>query len=142
MNKVIYVKAQFKTLYKDVEVDVPTGEKKKGFLGFGEKDVTKKEIQTQEVGVSDCEIDGELLTEDIDKALTVLNEEGYELVSISPTLSGAYNYKYQAQGVSSSRRTGFFDNNTTEEISGGASFGYGFGFSYTEGVTIIAKKMN
>jgi hypothetical protein len=38
MNKVIYVKAFFKPVGKNVKVQVPTGEKKKGFLGR-EKDV-------------------------------------------------------------------------------------------------------
>ncbi|WP_220347739.1 hypothetical protein [Alkalilimnicola ehrlichii] len=40
-NKVVFVKAQFKPVGEEVAVKVPTGEKKKGFLG------AKKTLQRQ-----------------------------------------------------------------------------------------------
>ena len=124
MNKVIYVNSFFKPVGKTKTVKVPTGEKKKGFFG-GEKDVTTKEERWEQTGWSDCEIDGERLASDIDKAIELLNSEGFEVVSISETTSGNYNWNYRTGGSANS----------------GWGFGYGYGFSYTEGVTIIAKKI-
>lgn len=125
MNKVIYVPSFFKPVGKNVTKKVPTGEKKKGFLG-GEKDVTTKVTEWQQTGHSDCWIDGERLSNDIDQAVSELNIDGFEVVSVTPIISGAYNYDWdQQQG----------GNNF-----GGSGYGYGYGYSYTEGVTIIAKK--
>jgi hypothetical protein len=135
MNKVIYVKAFFKPVGKNVKVQVPTGEKKKGFLGR-EKDVMVEEVKWEKTGWSDCEIDGKRLTEDMANAISNLNSEGYELVSVSPVISGNYFYKFNAQGITSSKRV----LSDTEKVSGGASYGFGYGYSYTEGITIIAKK--
>jgi len=103
-------------------VKVPTGEKKKGFL-IGEKDVMRTEEKWEQTGFSDHEVDGERLANDIAKAVDSLNSEGYEVVSISGILSGAYNYHWATTG-----------GNTN------AGYGYGYGYSYTEGVTIVAKK--
>ncbi|RUR29683.1 hypothetical protein ELY33_12120 [Vreelandella andesensis] len=123
MNKVVYVSSYFKPVGKAVKVKVPTGEKKKGLLG-GEKDVTRTEEKWEQTGWSNCEIDGERLADDIAKAVKLLNSEGYEVVSISEALSGAYNYLYATTGGQTN-----------------AGYGYGYGYSYTEGVTIVAKKM-
>lgn len=135
-NKVVYVKAKFKPVGKEVTLSVPTGEKKKGFLG-GEKEITRKETRWQQTGWSDCEIDGERLAEDIADTIVQLNEDGYEVVSVLPITSGNYFYKYQSQGVTSHRRM----LSETEAVSGGASFGFGYGYSYTEGVSIIAREL-
>lgn len=123
MNKVVYVNAHFKPAGKIRTVKVPTGEKKKGFFG-GEKDVTRKEEQWEQTGWSDCEIDGERLAQDIEKAIANLNSQGYEVVSVTPLTSGAYNWAYKTGGSSHA----------------GWGYGYGYGFSYTEGVTVVAKK--
>ena len=125
MNKVVYVNSYFKPLGKTKTVKVPTGEKTKGFFG-GEKDVTRKEKQWEQTGWSDCQIDGERLAADIEKAIESLNAEGYELVSVSEAISG--NYSWQT-------------NNGRHGGGGGWGYGYGYGYSYTEGVTIVAKKM-
>ena len=119
-NKVVYVKAYFKPVGKEVTIDVPTGEKKKGLFG-GENDVTKKETRWQQTGWSDSMVDGERLSRDIESAIKNLNAEGYEVVSILSIISG--NYYYQSD----------------RGIMSGAEFGSGYGYSYTEGVTIIAK---
>ncbi|MEL7312369.1 MAG: hypothetical protein AAFN07_12705 [Pseudomonadota bacterium] len=129
MNKAVYVKAHFKPLMKMQSVKVPTGEVKKGLFG-GKKEVTRKEEQlvaTDEF--SDCSIDGERLTADINQAIATLNGEGYEVVSITPVTSGSYQYRYNTEKwVSQSGGWGW-------------GYGYGYGFSMTEGVTILARKV-
>ncbi|WP_386685701.1 hypothetical protein [Lonepinella sp. MS14437] len=135
MTKVVYVKAHFKPVGKYVEIKIPTGEKKKGLFG-GEKDILTTEKCWEQTGWSDCEIDGERFSKDIEEAVVGLNNDGYEIVSILPIVSGNYNYHYQAQGIKSERRL----LSETEKVTGGASFGYGYGYSFTEGATIIAKK--
>ena len=124
MNKIIYIKAEFKPVGKIKKVKVPTGQKTKGFFG-GEKEVMTKEEHWEQTGWSDCEIDGERLAKDISDAVDDLTEEGYEIVALSETTSGKYNWSYRTGSVGA---------------HGGYGYGYGYGFSYTEGVTIIAKK--
>jgi len=128
LNKVVYVKAKFKPVGKEVTIKVPTGETKKGLFG-GEKEVTVKKQEWQQTGWSDREIDGELLSEDINLAVEKLNKNGYEVVAIQPITSGAYNYTWGNYGTAG---------------NGGAPtcYSYGYGYSYTEGVTIIAKKLS
>ena len=125
MNKVIYVPSFFKPIGKEVTKKVPTGEKKKGFFG-GEKDVTTNVKEWQQTGYSDRWIDGERLANDIAEAVSTLNNEGYEVVSITPITSGEYNYEWAQQKGG--------------QNWGGSGYGYGYGYSYTEGVTIVAKK--
>lgn len=137
MNKVIYVNAYFKPVGKTVTVKVPTGEKKKGFFG-GEKEVLSQETRWEQTGWSDREIDGKRLSEDIAEAISSLNKDGYEVVAVLPVISGNYFYKYNAQGVTSSKRI----LSETEKVSGGASYGFGYGYSYTEGVSIIARRVS
>jgi hypothetical protein len=116
----------FSTDRKKVTKEVPTGEKKKGVCG-GEKDVTQKVTEWQQTGYSDRWVDGERLSVDISNAVAKLNEEGYEVVSVTPLTSGEYNYKWELH--------------TGGVNLGGGGYGYGYGYSYTEGVTIIAKKV-
>lgn len=126
LNKVVYVAARFKEVGKIKTVKVPTGEKKKGFFG-GEKDVLTKEQRWEQTGWSDCEIDGGRLAEDLQAAIANLNEEGYEVVSLTPVCSGKYDYQWAQQKGASNW--------------GGSGYGYGYGYSYTEGITIVAKKI-
>ncbi len=134
MNKVVYVQAFFKPVGYEVNVRVPTGEKTRGF--FGEKDVTVAEKRFKQTGSSDREIDGQRLSEDMAVAIAALNATGFEVVAVTPVVSGAYAFDFKAQGITSSKRW----TSETEAVSGGASYGWGYGYSYTEGVTIIAKK--
>jgi len=130
LNKVVYVSAFFKPIGKEVTVTVPTGETKKGLFG-GVKEVTKKEKEWQQTGWSDCEIDGQRLSNDISSAIEKLNLEGYEVVAIQPITSGAYNYRWDK----------YHSGSLTNE-GAATCYSYGYGYSYTEGVTIIAKKIN
>lgn len=136
VNKVVYINAYFKPVGKYVTVNVPTGETKKGFFG-GEKPVCAKQQQWQQTGWSDCLIDGVRLSKDIAGAVDSLNQDGFEVVSVTPITSGAYCYQYSAQGITSSPRILL----ETEKVSGGGSYGYGYGYSFTEGVTLIARKV-
>ena len=135
MDKVVYVKAYFRPIGKEVTVEVPTGETKKGLFG-GEKHITRKEKQWKSTGWSDCEIDGERLSEDLQRTIDALNKEGYSIKSITSILSGAYNYRYEVEDITSSPRI-FRD---TEAVKGGASYGYGYGYSYTESLIVHATK--
>ncbi|MDP9154659.1 MAG: hypothetical protein M3O74_10455 [Pseudomonadota bacterium] len=135
MNKTVFVKARFKPIYKDVSVKVQTGESKTGLFG-GQKDITRTEIQRQQVGWSDCEIDGPRLAEDVSAAVAQLNAEGFDVTNITEITSGNYRYEYSSQGVTSSKRI----LSETEKVSGGGSYGWGYGYSFTEGVLILARK--
>jgi hypothetical protein len=127
MNKVVYVKASFEPIMKEVEAFEPTGETYKGLFG-GKKDVMQTVREVRKIGESDCQIDGKKLAEDIAEAVARLNEEGYEIVSVTPLLSGKYDYA--------------FDKSGGPGAGGGWGYGYGYGYSYTEGVTIIARKVS
>lgn len=107
MNRTVYVPALFKEIREPRTVQVPGG--KRGFLGH--------ERTTEEQWVSerysDCEIDGERLQQDVQQEVNRLNEEGYDVISLVPVESGAYNWSPE---------------------------GYSYGYSYTEGVIILARK--
>nr|WP_232906098.1 hypothetical protein [Pseudomonas syringae] len=131
VNKIVYVKAYFKPIGEEVSVKVPTGEIKKGF--FGDKEIMKKETQWQQTGWSDCQIDGERLSKDVEDAVAQLNADGYEIQTVLPILSGAYDYalKYRYE----------IRHNRTELNPGDQSYVFGYGYSFTEGVTLVAKKI-
>lgn len=135
MEKVVLVKSYFAPVGKEVMVKVPTGEKKAGFFG-GEKDVYRKEKKWEQTGYSDCIVDSERLAADLQKVIENLNRDGFSVKMITPVISGDYSYKYQAQGISSSKRI----LSETESVTGGASYGYGYGYSYTDSLLVIAEK--
>lgn len=134
MNKVVFVEAHFKPLFKEVAVKVPTGETKRGFFG-GEKELVRKETQVQQVGWSDTKIDGARLARDVAHAVTALNSDGYEVISTTAIESGSYRYEYKVGKISSSARMV----RDTEAVSGDTGYSYGYGYSYTEGVLLIAR---
>ncbi|WP_223616392.1 hypothetical protein [Pseudomonas sp. BF-B-30] len=130
MNKIVYVKAYFRPMGEEVEIEVPTGQFEKGFFG-NEKEIKTKAAEWKQTGWSDAQIDGELLTDNINEAVILLNQEGYEVQSILPIISGAYAFKYDYKSAHNSG--GIFE-------GGGWGYGYGYGYSFTEGVTIVARK--
>lgn len=134
MNKVVFVEAHFKPLYKEVAVKVPTGETKRGLFG-GEKEVLRKETQVQQVGWSDSEIDGARLARDVAQAVEALNSDGFEVISMTAVASGSYRYEYKIGQITSSARVV----RDTEAISGNTGYSYGYGYSYTEGVLLVAR---
>lgn len=129
MNKVTFVPAFFVPLYKDVKVKVSTGETKKGLLRR-EKEVKRTEVRREIDGWSDCDIDGERLANDLAKAVSELNREGYEVVSVTPITSGGYDFQHGATGVNSGAMVGF---------QYGYSFGYGY--SFTSSLIVTSRKV-
>lgn len=128
-----FVQAQPKKLFREVAYKVNTGETKRNFLGFT-KNIQRTEYNNEFVGYSDSEIDGCILAKDIEEAINLYIDQGYELVTIIPITSGLYNSKVNVDNRGSS-------------ISGGngysycsQTYAYGYGYSYTEGVNIIMKK--
>jgi hypothetical protein len=119
LNKVVYVPSKFKRTGKMVTKRVDSGERTKGF--FGESIVYKHIEEWEDTGFSDCAVDGELLSKDIETSINELNKEGYEVLTITPVISGDHRATYSTR-----ERT---------------SYGYGYGYSYTSGMTIIAKKI-
>jgi hypothetical protein len=121
MNKVVYVLAHKAPLFNTVVKKEFTGETQTNIFGIEIK-LTREVSKKVRSGYSDSKIDGQRLSEDIQKAVDNLNKEGYEVICISEVTSGIYNY----------------EGSTTH---GGGVSGYGYGYSYTEGVNIIAKKV-
>jgi hypothetical protein len=108
MNRTVYVPALFKEIRESHTIQVPSG--KRGFLGH---EKTTAEERWASEGYSDSEIDGERLQRDVQQAVDGLNKEGYEVFSLAPVESGAYNWSPE---------------------------GYSYGYSYTEGMIILARK--
>jgi hypothetical protein len=131
MIQTVFIPAHFKPITKDVIENIPTGETKKNWLG-SEKVITEKVSTHKIVGWSDSEIDGEKLANDINIEINKLNNLNAKVISITPITSGRYNFQYNSQGITSSKR--IFSE--TEKVSGGGSYGYGYGYSFTEGVLI------
>lgn len=113
-TKVVFVASYFRPLYK-----------KPGFLkavlGSSHPGTALKTPEGYEQkGWSDCQIDGERLADDLNKAISKLEGEGFEVVSVTNITSGSYNSDFSSQDKS--------------------SYGWGYGFSYSEGVLITAKR--
>ena len=101
LNKTIFIQAFHKKLWKEEVTDVPTGEVRKGLFGR-EKPVLEKQTEHVHVGFSDSDIDGARLASDIQTAIEDLQKEGFELVSLTPVISGnrsnGYGYSF-TEGV-------------------------------------------
>jgi hypothetical protein len=67
------------------------------------------------------------LVEDMQIAVAELNSDGYEVVNVTPLVSGSYNSAMKFSG-----------NPMLGPGYGGA--GYGYGYSFTKGVVITARK--
>jgi len=117
MYKVIHVPAYYAPVLKEFTENVPTGETKKGLLGW-ESDITVKETHYKKVGDSDCCIDGARLATDLEKVANKLVKMNYEVTSVTPVISGEYK----------------FDKNKDS--------GYGFGYSYTDSLIVLAVKVD
>lgn len=120
MNKVLYIPAYFAPVGKEKKEKVITGEKKKGFFGV-ERNIIKKESKWKQTGWSNCKVDGKRLAEDLSSAVRSLNQEGFEVVSVTPISSGTYGY-----------------DGAVPFIEG--EDGYGYGYSYTSSLIVTAKK--
>lgn len=121
MNKVVFVEAYFAPIGKEQIVKVPTGEKKRGLLGV-EVDVTREEKRWVQTGFSDSKIDTRRLTKDLQDAIEKLNKDGYEVVTVTAITSGNYHWqKYSSHPAT-------------------ADTAISYGYSYTEGLMVVAQK--
>ncbi|QFT13443.1 hypothetical protein [Vibrio sp. THAF190c] len=127
MNKVLFIPAYGVPIKKSTTKNVPTGEVRKGFLGFRQK-VTEKVVEEEVVGMSDCQLDAVRLSNDLAKAVEEFNLDGYEVLSVTPITSGNYNYEVQ-------------EGNNFKSKAYKSGYAYGYGFSYTEGLTVVFKKV-
>jgi len=76
-------------------------------------------------GPSDVAPDGRKFAESVQRSITNLAREGYEVVETIPVIRG--NYRWE---------TGM----PKDSMNAASAFGYGYGYSYTSGVTIVARK--
>ncbi|MCR4305184.1 MAG: hypothetical protein NUV63_13360 [Gallionella sp.] len=74
-------------------------------------------------GTSDREIDGKRLSTDVEQAIAALLSEGYNISCVIPVISGEYKSDFGPQAMSA-----------------GSNYGWGYGYSFTEGVTIVGTK--
>ncbi len=125
MIKTVWVDAYFLKKGQWEEYEEATGETKKGFFG-GERAVTVKKKRWVELNeYRDDRIDGARLSQDTELALNQLEAEGFEVLSITPVISGNYSWtNYSKSSVN----------------SGAASTCASWGYSVTEGVIVTARK--
>ena len=125
MNKITHIPAYFLPTGNYKTVKVSTGKTKQSISGY-QKEVTKKEQQWEQTGWSDSEIDSVKLSEDLMEAIKQLNNDSYEVISVTPITSGKYNYAHQH-----------------DNIKDGQSYGYGFGYgySYTNSLIVVSRKI-
>lgn len=123
-HKVLHVKAFFKKMgpegshpvYKDLDksaqIDDPWTNKKVA--------VAKLAKVTQ---YSDCEVDSERLSRDLEQALTELTNAGFILKEIVPITSG----KYHSEVYSS--------------LLGKDTYPFAYGYSYTDSLIVVGQKI-
>ena len=123
MIKTVWIYAYFKKQGRWETYEEDTGETKKGLFG-GEKPVVVKKKRWIELDAyRDDMIDGARISRDIEKALNQLESEEFDVLSITPVISGAYNWK-----------------NYSSSNNGSAHTCASYGYSVTEGVIVIARK--
>lgn len=127
MQKVEFIPARFMPIMEKKIRKVPTGEKKIGFWGK-EKEVVENKVEWVRTGWSDSIVDGERLAEDLATTISKLNEEGYQILSVVPITSGAYNYNDQ-------------DVSKLNLDNAYLKAGYGYGYSFTSGLMVTATKV-
>ena len=132
--KTIFVKSEFEKTYREKTIRRKTGKMKEGLFG-GLKPEKIKEKKLVLDRVSDCKIDGSATSDSVNQVITDLVKEGFKILSITPVTSGSYKYDYRIGSISSNKRI-FSD---TESVYGNSGYSYGYGFSYTEGVLILAE---
>jgi len=84
--------------------------------------------KTSEWEYSNCKVDSERLNNDLQQAIESLNQQGYRVMQITSITSGDYHF---SDHVSDNHLLG--SGVTTEG-------GYGYGFSYTDSLVILAEQ--
>ncbi len=86
--------------------------------------------KTTEFEFSTCKIDSERLNNDLQQAISSLNQQGYKVIQITPVTSGDFAFK---------------DHFSDPHLLGnGVSTegGYGYGFSYTDSLIVLAEQVS
>ncbi|GIU33526.1 hypothetical protein L2719_07970 [Shewanella schlegeliana] len=83
--------------------------------------------KTSDFEYSTCKIDSDRLNADLQQALETLNQDGYKVVQITPVTSGDFAFKDHFSDPH------LLGNGVTTEG------GYGYGFSYTDSLIILAE---
>ena len=85
--------------------------------------------KTSEFEYSTCKIDSERLNNELQQAITTLNQQGFKVVQITPVTSGDFAFKEH-----------FSDPHL---LGNGVSTegGYGYGFSYTDSLIVLAEQI-
>ncbi len=109
-----YIKATPKSTGHHITQEIGTGRYEKTL--FGKKEITETKKELKRTGSSDCKVDGSMLTQHLQELVDKLDKHGYRVISVTPVISGAYDVK-----------------------SVGVHGGAGFGFSYTEGLIVVAE---
>ncbi|WOT04432.1 hypothetical protein [Shewanella youngdeokensis] len=84
--------------------------------------------KTSQWEYSSCKVDSERLNNDLQQAIAQLNDDGYQVVQITPITSGDFQ---------------FSDHSTDPHLLGSSvstAGGYGYGFSYTDSLVILAEQ--
>ncbi len=124
MEKVVLVKSKFKSIQQELPIQEKTEKKTLGVFKKSSAEKQKRKIN------SNCAIDSERLEADLQTAINQLNQEGYRVKTITPIISGNYDYNYKLDYTSPFGRSDL----------AGAGCGFGYGYSYTDGLLIIAEK--
>ena len=129
MTKIVHIPAYFKPIGENRMIKIETGETEKGLFG-GKKAVTRNVEKYFVTGKSDCIVDSERLALDLSNAIADLNNSGFDIVTVTPVISGKYD------SFSEGKSSGLGSPNP------GQAYGisYGYGYSYTDSLIIIAKK--
>lgn len=124
MIKTVWIDAYFKKKGRWETYEEDTGDIKKGLFG-GEKPVVVKKKRWIELDeYRDDIINGAELSRNTEKVLNQLESEGFDVLSITPVISGSYGWQPYSKSVG----------------IGSADTCASYGYSYTEGFIVIAKK--
>ena len=82
-------------------------------------------VSAKQLGESEVEVDGARFAREVDIAVRRLADEGFEVTSTIPVISGMYRWS-KDQSIKRSQSA--------------SAYGYGYGYSVTAGVTIIARR--
>lgn len=122
MNRIVYVPAHFVEQGRYEKVEVPTGKSETGMFGI-KRPITRTEERFVKTGSSDCDIHAARLADDLSKAVAQLNHDGYEVVTITPITTG----RHHAEVLT--------------EFGQGIEGGLGYGYSFTKGLIITARRV-
>lgn len=116
MNKVVFIKAHGRPIGTYKRIEAPTNSTRRNLLGL-RRPIKRTVERWVHKGYSESEIDADRLVRDMQTAIEALNQDGFEVTSVTPVISG--------RAVAGKRPA--------------AKKAQDHGFSYTEGMIIIAR---